>query len=309
MFAAAQSGKYGKLKIAKGYCCKPRWTIGFKPEETPPATLAWDIWLGPAPLQPYHQNLVHYNWHWFWDTGNGDVGNQGVHEIDLCRWMTGKTLPNSVVSFGARYVNEPEKGFKDQGQTPNQMLSLFDYGDVKVLFETRGLVKAKTAWEPIVEVELYTDKGIIRGTDFIPYNKPGEKVKIEADYEKLTGKPFKNFIDTVRSRDRSKLEGGILEGHLSAAHCHLGNISYRLGEVAPVDSIKGAFGEDEVVQKALGDVIKNTADALPGLTNPQWTLGPRLAFDPVKEKFINNAAADALLTRKYREPYIVPETV
>jgi predicted dehydrogenase len=308
MLAALNSGKYGKLKIAKGYCCKPRWTIGFKPEEPPPATLAWDLWLGPAPDQPYHRNLVHYNWHWFWDTGNGDIGNQGVHEVDLCRWMVQKTLPKSIVSFGARYVNEPNKGFKDQGETPNQMLALYDFGDSMMLFETRGLVNNNSEWKPIVEVELYTDKGVIVGTDFTPYDSK-ESVKIEAEHVRLTDNPFRNFIDCVRSRDRSKLEADILEGHYSAALCHLGNISYRLGQTASVSSVKQAFSDDPIVQKAVGDVIKNTTDVLPGLTDPQWTLGPKLSFEPATEKFVGNSSADKLLTRDYRAPYVVPENV
>src|SRR5262249_28668546 len=83
--AAVQSGKYGKLLVSKGYCCKPRWSIGRKENTTPPADLDFNLWLGPAPEQPYHGNLVHYNWHWFWDFGNGDIGNQGVHEIDVAR--------------------------------------------------------------------------------------------------------------------------------------------------------------------------------------------------------------------------------
>jgi len=308
MLAALNSGKYGKLKIAKGYCCKPRWTIGFKPEESPPTTLAWDIWLGPAPLQPFHRNLVHYNWHWFWDTGNGDMGNQGVHEMDICQWMIQKTLPKNIVSFGARYVNEPNRGFKDQGQTPNQQLALYDYGDVKLLFETRGLVRNETAWEPRVDVELYTDTGIIRGTNFTPYNST-ESVRIEAEHTRLSGCTFENFIRCVRSRKRDELEADILKGHYSSALCHLGNISYQLGATASVDSIKQAFGNDPIVQKAISDVVKNTADALPELKDPQWTLGPMLAFDPDKEKFIGNAAADKLLTRNYRAPYVVPENV
>lgn len=303
MLAALNSGKYGKLKVAKGICSKPRWTIGFKPEETPPETLNWDVWLGPAQLQPFHRNLVHYNWHWFWDFGNADLGNQGVHEMDLCRWMSQKTLPKSVVTFGARYVNEPNSGFKDQGQTPNQSLSLFDYGDSVVLFETRGLVKDDTS-----NIELYTDQGILRGTNFTPYGST-ESVKIEAEHARLSDNPYANFIECVRSRDRSKLEADIVEGHYSAALCHLGNISYRVGETASVDSIKKAFGDDPIVQKAVSTVVDNVAEALPELKNPQWTLGPTLAFDPVKEKFIGNAAADKLLTRDYRAPYIVPENV
>ena len=303
MLAALNSGKYGKLKIAKAYCSKPRWTIGFKPEETPPESLAWDVWLGPAPMQPFHRNLVHYNWHWFWDFGNADIGNQGVHEMDLCRWMCQQTLPKSVVTFGARYVNEPEKGFKDQGQTPNQSLSLYDYGDAMILFETRGLVKTDTS-----SMELYTDKGLIRGTDFTPYGST-ESVKIEAEHARLSGSTFKNFIDCVRSRDRGKLESDILEGHYSAAHCHLGNISYRLGETASVDSIKKAFGDDSIVQKAIGTILTETAEALPELKEPLWTLGPKLAFNPATEQFVGNEKANALLTRDYRNPYIVPKNV
>jgi len=308
MLAALNSGKYGKLKIAKGYCCKPRWTIGYKPEETPPATLAWDLWLGPAPLQPFHRNLVHYNWHWFWDTGNGDVGNQGVHQMDVCRWMVQKTLPKSVVSFGARYVDEPNRGFKDQGQTPNQQLALYDYGDAMILFETRGLVKKDTEWEPLVENVLYTDQGVITGTNFTPYDST-KSVKIEAEHTRRSGDIFGNFIQCVRSRQRNELEADILEAHYSSALCHLGNISYRLGATASVDSIKKAFGDDPIVQKAVADVMKNTTDALPELKEPQWTLGPTLAFDPNTEKFVGNAAADKLLTRDYRSPYIVPENV
>lgn len=116
--AAARSGKYGKLLVAKGYASKPRWSIGFKPVKEPPPELDFDLWLGPAPKQPYHENLVHYNWHWFWDTGNGEIGNQGVHQMDIARWAIGDRLPKSVVSLGGRWVNEPD--YKDQGQTPDR---------------------------------------------------------------------------------------------------------------------------------------------------------------------------------------------
>src|SRR5688572_5616317 len=98
--ALVKSGKYGKLLVSKGYCCKPRWTIGEKPVTSPPSTLDFDLWLGPAKKQDFHANLVHYNWHWFWDFGNGDMGNQGVHEIDVARWAIGETHPKSVVSLG-----------------------------------------------------------------------------------------------------------------------------------------------------------------------------------------------------------------
>ena len=135
--AAVQSGKYGKLLVSKGYCCKPRWSIGHKAVTAPPANLDWDLWLGPAPKQDFHGNLHTYNWHWFWDTGNGDTGNQGVHEMDIARWaIKGATMPNRVWSIGGRYV----PGEKDQGQTPNMQISVYEYDEATLLFETRGLV-------------------------------------------------------------------------------------------------------------------------------------------------------------------------
>ena len=129
--SAIQSGKYGKLLVSKGYCCKPRWSIGFKKPAQPPAHLDFDLWLGPAPEQTYHENLVHYNWHWFWDTGNGDIGNQGVHEMDVARWaIKGATLPTRMWSLGGRF------GYEDQAQTPNTLLAVYEYGETLLVFET-----------------------------------------------------------------------------------------------------------------------------------------------------------------------------
>jgi len=96
------NGAIGEVYMARGLCYKPRWSIGFKPDETPPPTLNFDVWLGPAPKRPFNRNLVHYNWHWFWDFGNGDIGNQGVHQMDLARWGLGKELPVKVDSMGGR---------------------------------------------------------------------------------------------------------------------------------------------------------------------------------------------------------------
>ncbi len=313
LIAAAQSGKYGKLVLAKGYCCKPRWTIGYKPIEQPPTTLDFDVWLGPAPKQPYHQNLVHYNWHWFWDMGNGDVGNQGVHEMDLCRWGIDQDWPKSVISFGARYVDEPEHGFRDQGQTPNMQLVLYEFDDCMLLFETRGLVGGKTEtakkWAPRVDVEFYTDRGVLREESFFP-NGSTEAVAIEVDYKKPNpGGHFGNFMNCVRSRDRGQLNADIAVAHPSAALCQFGNIPHRLGRTASVDSIRSAFGDNAVVQQGIDAVVGNLADALPDLKNPEWVLGPKLAFDGGKRQFVANPEADKYLTREYRAPFVVPENV
>src|SRR4029079_8860741 len=141
----AKSGKYGKLLVSRGLVYKSeagkpgtRGDIGFRPEKAPPSELDFNVWLGPAPKQPYHENLVHYRWHWFWDFGNGDIGNQGVHQMDIARWMIpDATLPKSVVSFGGRI------GFKDQGETACTQVAVMDYGETQLIFEVRGL-KSKT---------------------------------------------------------------------------------------------------------------------------------------------------------------------
>jgi predicted dehydrogenase len=304
--AIARSGKYGKLLVSKGYCCKPRWTIGFKPIKSPPAYLDFNIWLGPAPEQPYHENLVHYNWHWFWDFGNGDVGNQGVHEMDMARWALGVTLPRSVVSLGGRWVDEVD--FKDQGQTPNQMVSLFDYGDSLLLFETRGLVEKDKRYPLNVGNEFFFEEGIVRGNKFFAKGQGEGEPLVKVDYHVEPGGIFRNFINCIRSRKPEQLNADILEGHHSAALCHLGNISYRMGGPRPFEKPKD-FSDNKVVGDSIMTLLENTKAI--GVEPEKTTLwvGPKLEFDPEGEKFINNPAADRLLTRPYRQPFVVPASV
>lgn len=306
MPAIVQSGKYGKLLVSKGYCCKPRWSIGFKPIKSPPAHLDFNLWTGPAPEQPFHENLVHYNWHWFWDFGNGDMGNQGVHEMDLARWAIGKTLPRAVVSLGGRWVNEPD--FRDQGQTPNQLISVFDYGESLLLFETRGLVTKDPRYPFLVSNELYFEEGMIKNGKFFPKGKSEGEPLVEVDYAKRDEDHFGNFIDGVRSRKREGLHAEILEGHYSAALCHLGNISYRMGSPRSFEKPKD-FSDNAVVGDSIMTLLENTRSI--GVDPQSTTLwaGPKLHFNPDTEKFVDNPAADALLTRSYRSPFVVPSAV
>jgi predicted dehydrogenase len=313
--AAVHSGKYGKLLVSKCYCCKPRWSIGSKPITTPPAELDFDLWLGPAPKQPYHENLVHYNWHWFWDFGNGDSGNQGVHEVDVARWaIPGATLPKSVIAMGGRYVNEPN--FKDQGQTPNMELSVFDFGGTLLVFETRGLVVRtkkgdnKTPAFPFkVANEFYLEEGAIIGGQFYPQGSKKPQPLVDVPAKLSPNGPFGNFIDCVRSRKQELLNAEILQGHLSSALCHLGNISYRLGKEVGF-SEKPNLGSDQRILDSLQAIDENLQGALNmDLAKAKYTLGPRLAFDPQAEKFLDNEQANRLLTRPYRAPYVVPEKV
>ncbi len=311
--AAARSGKYGKLLVAKGYASKPRWSIGFKPIKEPPPELDFDLWLGPAPKQPYHENLVHYNWHWFWDTGNGEIGNQGVHQMDIARWAIGDRLPKSVVSLGGRWVNEPD--FKDQGQTPNMHLTVFDYGDVLLVFEVRGLVgrKGRDGKEMPSQVtnEFYCEEGMITAGKFYPKGKNKPEPLPNFDIDIKPGDHFANFIQALRSGKVEDLNADILHGHLSSALCHLGNISYRLGSQVPFSQEPTGLPMDVPEVRASWEAIKqNLQNALDiDLSKATYTLGPKLAFDPEKEKFVDNPKADALLTRPPREPFVVPEKV
>jgi predicted dehydrogenase len=311
--AAARSGKYGKLLVSKGYASKPRWSIGFKPVKEPPPELDFDLWLGPAPKQPYHENLVHYNWHWFWDTGNGEIGNQGVHQMDIARWVIGNRLPKSVVSLGGRWVNEPN--FKDQGQTPNMQLTVLDFGDVLLVFEVRGLVGKKGRdgkdIPPQVTNEFYCEEGMITAGGFYPKGKDKPEPLGDFEIDIKPGDHFANFIQAVRSRKVEDLNADILHGHLSSALCHLGNISYRLGSQVPFSQTPAGVPMDVPQVRASWDAIqKNLRNALDiDLSKATYTLGPKLAFDPEKEKFVDNPKADALLTRAPRPPFVVPEKV
>lgn len=305
MVAAVQSGKYGKLLVSKGYCCKPRWSIGFKDPEPVPAGLNFDIWLGPAPEQPFHRNLVHYNWHWFWDTGNGDIGNQGVHEIDVARWgIKDATLPTEVWSLGGRL------GYKDQGQTPSTQMAVYKYGDVLLVFEVRGLVGKNPDWPQKVTNEFYTTDGVIKDGKFFAHGgKPGEAIKFDGEVKVAPGGAFGSFINAVRTRKPEDNNAPAETAHYSAALCHLGNISYRLGKEVPFSKQNQTLGDNAQVVESFNTLQANLKAADVKLEETNYQMGRVLKFDPAKEQFIGDDEANALLTRAYRAPYVVPKVV
>ncbi len=238
--AAIQSGKLGKLIVSRAFCYKPRGSIGVKPNTDPPEQVDFDLWLGPAPKQPYHANLVHYNWHWFWDFGNGDIGNQGVHQMDIARWLipaassnghsASATFPKTVLSLGGRF------GYRDQGETANTQITVMDYGDTQLIFEVRGLNTGPFKGQKVGNIA-HLDEGMIAEGKFYPNGKTSpvplaSLVKVEVERGPGHGH-FENFIAAVRSRKVDDLNADILEGHYSAALCHLANISYRLGHEVP----------------------------------------------------------------------------
>ncbi|WP_337175772.1 Gfo/Idh/MocA family oxidoreductase [Paludisphaera sp.] len=254
-----RSGKLGEVYMAKGLCYKPRGSIGHKPDGPVPAGVDFNLWLGPAPERPFNPNRFHYNWHWFWDTGNGDLGNQGIHQMDIARWGLDKNeFPKAVTSSGGRF------GYKDDGETPNTISSFFEFGDKELQFEVRGLITNAELDVKIGNI-YYGTEGILAidgyntwRTYFGPNLEQGPNGKGGGDH-------FANFLNAVRARDHKLLNADIEEGHLSSAYCHLGNIAYQLGR--------------------------------------------KLQINPASESFINDPEADAMLTRQYREPFVVPAKI
>jgi len=264
-----KAGEFGDIYMARGLCFKSRNTIGKTPVETVPLGVDYDMWCGPAPLRPFTKNRFHYNWHWFWDTGNGDLGNQGIHEVDIARWGLGVTHPTKVSSIGGKFM------FDDDQETPNTLSSNFEFevaGKKKMMeFEVRhwysnheASIGGDRAGNTIGNT-FYGSNGylIIDGynkyTSFMgPKGEPGP-ARTERDTH------FENFIAGVRSRKREELNAEIEEGAMSCVLVHLANVSYRLGRTLHWDE-------------------------------KTWTVK-------------NDPEANRMLTREYRAPYIVPAKV
>lgn len=303
--AVIRSGKLGKLLVSRGLCYKKRDSIGTKPTGTPPEDLNFDLWLGPAPTMAFHKNLVHYNWHWFWETGNGDIGNQGVHQMDIARWaIPDATLPTSVVSVGGRF------GYEDQGETPNTQISVMEFGSTLLIFEVRGRPCKSHLGQGVGNI-FHLEAGTIAGTKFFPKgsDKEAPLPSVDVAMGPGGGDHFGNFIAAVRSRNVADLNADILHGHYSSALCHLANISYRLGKDVPAKQARTAL-KDAAALETLDRMEEHLkSDVKLSLDGLGIHVGPKLAFDPASETFVDNNAANALLTRTYRAPYVVPSKI
>ncbi len=305
-----REGHIGKIKVARGLCYKRRPSIGKVEGPQPvPASVDYDLWCGPAPKASLIRKRLHYDWHWVWPTGNGDLGNQGIHEMDMCRWILGETaLSPRVLSVGGRL------GYVDDGTTPNTQIVLHDYPTAPLIFEVRGLPEKESSKEmdryhgASIGVVIECEGGelvIGGGSSATALDKEGKELK------KFSGSQshFANFIHAVRSRNAGDLKADILEGHLSSALCHTGNISYRLGHTHPPEDIREALKANSELAEALGRMELHLAANKVDLRTTPATLGLLLKMDPQTERFTDNAAANQLLTREYRPPFVVPEKV
>ena len=269
-----RDGYIGRVYMARGLVFRWRADIGRKGFSPVPDGLDYDLWTGPATKQPFSRDIVHYNWHWTFEYGNGDVGNQGIHETDLCMWGLDVGLPTQITSMGGKFL------WDDAKVTPEVLTSIYNYPEENkiIQFEVRPWCTNTEEGATVGNI-FYGDKGILVVDGYDKYKTymgqrrtPGQS----GDDGQISGSEmdrgaggtdghFTNFIDAVRAHDKTILNGPVETAHLSSGLAQLGNIAYRLGKV--------------------------------------------LNFNPDTEKFVNDPDADDMLGRNYRAPYVVPEKV
>jgi predicted dehydrogenase len=263
-----RNGLIGDVYMARGLCFNLRDTIGRARPEPIPRGVHYDQWIGPAPVKPFTKNRFHYNWHWQWEYGSGDIGNQGVHEMDVARWGLGVKYPTKISAIGGHVM------FDDDQETPNTLTASYEFNDGGrkkfMTFEVRH-------WHTNVEAGM----GGAAGTSAVGNIFLGSKgfmVRERFGYKTFLGKEHQpgpqatsvenhmaNFIEVVRTRRMADLRADIEEGAISCALIHLANISYRLGRT--------------------------------------------LNLDPATLTCVGDAEANAMFTRNYRAPYVVPKAV
>ena len=289
-----KDGLIGDVYLSRGLCYKWRNTIGHTPEEPVPAGVHYDLWTGPAPLKPFTKNRFHYNWHWVWDTGNGDFGNQGIHELDVARWGLGGKYPNRIAAIGAHVM------FDDDQTTPNVLNVAYDFdmpdgkkrllefevrhwctnpeaqigtpafggGEIPAALGSAPEAKGKKGPQNTVGNIFYGSKGYLAMNGYDSYKSWIGEEQEPGPHASAGGNNWANFIACVRSRKKEDLNAPIEEGLISCTLLHLGNASYRLGRA--------------------------------------------LQFDPEKQEVIGDEQAALILhdgDRGYREPYVVPDNV
>lgn len=298
-----KDGGIGEVKLARGTCYKRRKSIGPKGNYDVPASVDYDLWLGPAPMAQLTRQRFHYDWHWQTPTGNGDLGNQGIHQMDVARWGLGvDSIGDSVQAYGGRL------GYVDAGDVANTQVSIHQFGDKRLVFEVRGL-ETEAYRGAKVGVIFYGSEGYV----VIPSYNSASAFDLDGKLiKKFSGSAdhFANFVDAVRSRKISDLNADIEEGHISSALCHLGNISHEMGEKLPVQELDARFTGDAEALETLGRYRQHLSNNKLDPAKTQVSLGPELSLDGKKEVFTGSmaSAANPKLTREYRAPFVVPST-
>lgn len=327
--AFLQSGGIGEVNFARGLCYKRRKSIGPLGDYPIPESVDFNLWSGPATYTDpkVTRQQFHYDWHWQRHYGNGDLGNQGPHQTDIARWGLGLDRhPKAIVSYGGRLGYQAERkdpNYVDAGDTANTEVSIYDYGDKCIVFETRGLSVDNSAddminrlWQDTkgnkIGVIFYGADGYLVQKSYnhcIVYDKD---LKVTKEFHGGDDAyHFNNFLDACISRDASSLNADAREGHLSAGMSHLGNISYYVGEDNKVsveearEKLAAISGPDDNVE-TLNRTVQHLKDNGVDLQKYPLAMGPQLQFDPEKEVFTNSRDANQWLSRTYREGFVCP---
>ncbi|SFI47210.1 Gfo/Idh/MocA family protein [Planctomicrobium piriforme] len=311
-----KEGRLGKIEYAIGTCYKPRKSIGKldKPLQIP-ATVDYDLWCGPAAMVDLYRPQFHYDWHWDFNTGNGDMGNQGIHQMDIARWFLGEgVLSPRLMSIGGRV------GYEDAGNTPNTQIVYHAYEKAPLIFETRGLPRKDVDYSTGMDnfrgsqvgVIVQCEKGYMvvpnytQATAFDQEGKPLESWSSKGD---ANARHFANFFDAIRSGKHEDLNADILEGHLSSALCHTGAISHLLGTPKKAAEIEKEVAGNKLWEDSYKRMAEHLAANGVDINDPKLHVGPWLEMDQATERFTNNDAANKLLTRDYRKGYVVPDAI
>jgi len=305
-----KSGKLGKVSVARAICYRRRESIGKTGTEAPiPEGLDFDLWCGPAPKVVPTRKRLHYDWHWVWATGNGDLGNQNPHELDKARWGLGKQeLPKRVVSLGGRL------GYVDDAETANSQVTFLEWDDALIISDVRGLpIKTpvtfglKTSGFQGAANVWYGTEGYAIGPNYtsgVAFDYEGNKLGqwSGGDYKDH----FANFLKAVRSRDPKDLHLDIEDGHLSSSLAHLGNVSLRTGKAVPGGTRPSRLTENKYATQTLATFEEHLKENGVDFNATKFYLGQELTIDPRTEKS-DNAEANRLFTREYRKGFELPE--
>ncbi len=321
-------GGIGEVKFARGLCYKRRKSIDALGNYPLPSGVDFNLWSGPAPYTDpkVTRKRFHYDWHWQRMYGNGDLGNQGPHQTDIARWGLGiASHPVSVISYGGRLGYQAERkdpSYVDAGDTANTEVTVYDYGDKCIVFETRGLDVTNSPDDELnklfqstrgnkIGVVFYGSEGYVVQRSYTHCTAYDKDMNVLKDF-KGGGNHFGNFLDACGSRNQETLNADVREGHLSAGMSHLGNISYYLGEdqkaspseiATALSKVKSLDDNGKTLERTVAHLEQNKVD----LNKYPLSLGPHLQFDPEKEVFPGNEAATALVSRQYREGFVCPK--
>ena len=313
----------GKVQYVRIVNYKRRFSMGKVMGPGPiPKTVDYNLHSGPIAMMPLPRKNLHYDWHWQWRTGNAELGNNGAHQLDFCRWALGKnTLPQTVISFGGRF------GYIDDGTVPNTQVVWYDYDGIPVIYESRALgeragidnmdgFSGRTATGKQVlhpykgdancDIFIFCENGYLNNESI--YDNDGAQVK---KFDEPQVGPQVNFIKALKSGKKEDMKVDILEGHRSVMLSHIGNISYQTGEKVSLEALQKTMRKYKYVDEVLAGFEEHlTLNGLNPATEELF-MGLPLHFDTPSEKFIGEHADEGNLFLKdsYREPFVIPEKI